>query len=208
MAIKYIKLWLFGILFCVLTISQSYAAALYICFSHKDLQSSEKQKLEEAAELKQALKKGDVDSALMLMQFEMSYNSENTYKKGTLEYKIKQKAIFWDAVLGNDIKEVKKYIEAKGDINEIYPVDYFITPLMAASRCGYKEIVQTLIDAGADVNKEGSLVGTYDSMIRGVTALSQAERQEHDEVVEILLKAGAIRKQPYIEKIKVIEQSN
>ena len=56
--------------------------------------------------------------------------------------------------------------------------EYWELPLVTAAACGYIEIVQMLLDAGADIN-------AYDS--NGGTALTYAVDNDNEEVVELLL---------------------
>lgn len=61
-------------------------------------------------------------------------------------------------------------------------VDGNSTALVDASAGGYLQIVQLLIDRGADVNRANS---------RGQTALQAAREAKHNSVIQLLIKAGA-----------------
>ncbi len=56
------------------------------------------------------------------------------------------------------------------------------TPLMAAARQGYSDVVKSLIDEGADINARNK---------RGQTALMIAMEQNHADIVALLREAGA-----------------
>jgi ankyrin repeat protein len=58
------------------------------------------------------------------------------------------------------------------------------TPLHWAGYCGRKEITELLIAKGADVNAKDNL---------GITALQLAIDMQHNDVAEVLRKAGAMR---------------
>ena len=55
---------------------------------------------------------------------------------------------------------------------------------MVAAKAGYDNIVATLIDAGADVNKADKT---------GATPLKKASKAGHSNIVGLLMNAGAIR---------------
>lgn len=87
--------------------------------------------------------------------------------------------------LANFIKEpdnlalIKIYGDAGNDLNTLYRAT---TPLCAASRGGKREVVQYLIDAGADPNKPDA---------NAATPLYVAASNGHDDIVEMLLRNGA-----------------
>ena len=56
------------------------------------------------------------------------------------------------------------------------------TPLMAAARQGYSDVVRSLIDEGADVNARNK---------KGQTALMIATEQAHTKTMQMLKEAGA-----------------
>ena len=111
------------------------------------------------------------------------------------------------------LKEVKRLLAAGAPVNT--RDNNHITPLMAASLRGEREIVKLLLAHGADVNARttdgqtaliyasikgdrevvemllanGSAVNLKDKS--GDTALSLATRMKHPEVKELLVKAGA-----------------
>jgi serine/threonine-protein phosphatase 6 regulatory ankyrin repeat subunit B len=56
------------------------------------------------------------------------------------------------------------------------------TPIIAASECGYKSIIEKLIDKGADINaKDGD----------GKTAMQKAIEYGHNDIVDFLKAKGA-----------------
>ena len=89
--------------------------------------------------------------------------------------------LLFDAIENGDIKLVKKALEEE-DVNEITD-EYARKALMVASLKGDPEIVQLLLDAGAEVNATNS---------NGETALKLASREGHTRVIELLKKAGAV----------------
>lgn len=92
-----------------------------------------------------------------------------------------------DLVRINDLERVKESIKSGADINTISIIQYEMdsspfTPLMLASDEGYLNIVEYLLENGADIN----ITNEY-----GDTALSRAELNGHKEIVEYLLANGA-----------------
>ena len=90
--------------------------------------------------------------------------------------------LLFDAIEKGDIKLVKEALE-KEDVNKVTD-EYARKALMVASLKGDPEIVQLLLDAGADVHAVNS---------NGETALKLASREEHTEVINLLKKAGATK---------------
>ena len=82
-----------------------------------------------------------------------------------------------------DLNVVEFLVAAGADVNMIVPGDE--NPLMAASEHGNLEIVQFLTDKGADVHVKVREHGK----IR--TALSQARKRGHQDVVDYLISRGA-----------------
>ncbi len=62
---------------------------------------------------------------------------------------------------------------------------YGTTPLMAAATWGHKEIVQLLLEAGADITKENE---------QGTTALKLAKIHKNTEIIELLEQAALVKK--------------
>ena len=58
---------------------------------------------------------------------------------------------------------------------------------MAASHEGHEQVVSTLLKHGADVHVRSE---------EGLTALSEAESQEHEAITRLLRKAGAKESRP------------
>lgn len=80
----------------------------------------------------------------------------------------------------NIIEAFIKY-NVKLDLNMIFTDEYY-TPLIYAYELGKIEIVQLLLDEGADVNVQGRY---------GDTALMIASYKGHKEIVQLLLEKGA-----------------
>jgi len=57
--------------------------------------------------------------------------------------------------------------------------------LIIASQKGHMDIVKALLKAGADLNKEATFGGVY------YTALGFAKREDHSEIVKLLIESGA-----------------
>jgi ankyrin repeat protein len=121
--------------------------------------------------------------------------------------------------LGNVIQladrhTLSRLLETAVDVNA--PDDNGYTPLMIAARCGHADIVQTLLDKGADVDAVDATHGLTALMLaskagkpdvvkllvarganvkriasHGKTALKLAEHFGHEEVVKLLRAAGA-----------------
>jgi ankyrin repeat protein len=88
--------------------------------------------------------------------------------------------LFLAAAREGNIPYIKELIAEKADVNR-GKVDH--TPLGLASFAGHKEIVDLLLEAGAEVDAQ---TGANDG-----TALMLAVHQGHTEVVKRLLQAGA-----------------
>lgn len=83
------------------------------------------------------------------------------------------------AVYDNKLDEVKQFVEAGDDVNE---VDKNYTPLLIASRHGHAAICEYLLSKGADVSFQRHT---------GTTSLMLASRFGHIHVCQILLEHGA-----------------
>ena len=95
--------------------------------------------------------------------------------------------VFLKSVEGGDFAEVKKFVEAGADVNASINE---VTALMFASGARFwcyskytnPEVVQFLIEAGADINDQSN---------DGRTALMFASAGGHTAVAELLIGAGA-----------------
>ena len=92
------------------------------------------------------------------------------------------------AAVNSGSVEITKYLIEQGARVKNEADKSSRSPLLAASFSGNAEMVQLLIDAGADVNAKLS-VGHRP--YRDMSALQLAQKEGHEEVVEILKKAGA-----------------
>jgi len=88
-------------------------------------------------------------------------------------------AVF-NAVQKGDIKAVKQYLDAGGDVNAKNSVGF--TPLHYAAHEGHMEIAELLITNSADVNEKVS---------GGRTPLHRAASLGHKEIAELLIANGA-----------------
>lgn len=85
------------------------------------------------------------------------------------------------AVMSNNIKDVKAYIAAKKDINLKDPMGGS-SPLITAALFGRTEIAKLLIEAGANINQINN---------DGSTALHTSALFCHTDIVKMLLQKGA-----------------
>ncbi|NEP54411.1 MAG: ankyrin repeat domain-containing protein [Moorea sp. SIO3C2] len=83
------------------------------------------------------------------------------------------------ATLAGDAEQVRQLLQQGTDPNQVYGTN---TALIYASRDGFSEIVQILIEAGADVNWIDG---------EGVTPLILAAFKNHPAIVQMLLDQGA-----------------
>lgn len=129
-----------------------------------------------------------------------------------------------DAITRRDINEVKKFLAQTAPVNNDdrrraaslvhYQNKHDQTPLIKASEKGYLEIVEALIEAGADIDYQNYFGQTalieaiynnrlnvvlkliksgasVDLQFAGATALMTAARKGHLEIVQALIEAGA-----------------
>lgn len=89
----------------------------------------------------------------------------------------------WQAAAAGDLEGVKTALASGADANAVITdaSGFFTTPLIEASQGGYAEVVQHLLEAGADPNFASN----------GGTALSNAARSESVAVVKALVEGGA-----------------
>jgi ankyrin repeat protein len=107
---------------------------------------------------------------------------------------------WFDAIIKNDIKKVKKLINQGYDINTpkgIHPVNiqnnYDNTALIIASRNGYKEIVELLLDCKyIDINTPKGIHPVNIKNNYDTTALIVASRNGNIDIVKLLLKQPGI----------------
>lgn len=107
------------------------------------------------------LKKNIIAVDMLLEQDNLDINQQSNHSRTALHYAIEQ----------NDIRTVQSLIAKKADINTSSDT---ISPLMLAARYGNTEIIQTLIDAGANVNQthsNGLSALHYAACYRNITAL-------------------------------------
>lgn len=93
-----------------------------------------------------------------------------------------------NSVINNDINGVKQSINDNEDLEQRFPVvngfNDAHTPLLIASRQGFADIVNELVNAGADVN---AIEPTF-----GAVPLHKATYNGHANIVDILIKADNI----------------
>jgi len=94
----------------------------------------------------------------------------------------KEKELYEEAKAGNleEVKHLLRTTFADGNSNE-----YGNTPLIAAAVIGHKDIVQILLENGANIDHQSNA---------GYTALSFAASNWHKDVVQLLLDRGANRR--------------
>ena len=102
-----------------------------------------------------------------------------------INLKRKESEIYWEgfskACEIGFLPIIKKMIKDVADVNQVNPVNCQ-TPLMYASRFGNLEIVQILLQNGANIDHKG---------MYGKTPLMQACRYEYLDIVKLLLQNGA-----------------
>lgn len=91
---------------------------------------------------------------------------------------------FVDAALAGDVKTIEKYIDKGIDVNAPHPDPdaLGITALVAGAASEYYDVVEILLENGADVNLPDS---------RGYTALAVAAMVGEMEIVKLLLEYKA-----------------
>jgi ankyrin repeat protein len=89
---------------------------------------------------------------------------------------------FYDAAVRGDIDTVKKQIDLEANVNWANSNFFGNTPLIAASRDGRANVVETLIAHKADVNKAN---------YNGYTPLHLSAENGNEDIVLLLLKNGA-----------------
>lgn len=91
----------------------------------------------------------------------------------------------------NHVEVVKRLIEAGADLDADTAG---VTALIMASGNGNLEIVKLLVEAGSDVNIRshiGDIPGDNEKIQIYISALSEAKREGHDDIVDFLIKHGA-----------------
>lgn len=89
--------------------------------------------------------------------------------------------VLHDKVFRGDLEKVALFIDHGADINAV-DEEFCSTPLGFAARWGQREIVEYLIEKGADINRAGA---------EWATPLAWARKKGHTEIEADLLKAGA-----------------
>jgi len=95
---------------------------------------------------------------------------------------------FWGALINGNEKIVKFLLLSGVDRNGADPFGGMWTPLVLCVIVGYTEMVDLLIKAGADLNKEAS--GGSDGTLEGTTPLVQACASGNIHIVKMLINAG------------------
>lgn len=113
-------------------------------------------------------------------------------------YKEKLNSKLVQAIYMQDVEKVKKLLENGADVN-YDGAGHEGSPLAVACRDGNKEIVEILLDAGADVNQEADFY-LY-PFPRPESPLIIASEKGHTDIVKILINAGA-RKESFCELVK------
>ena len=114
-----------------------------------------------------------------LQDFIREGNAEEVKRLNTLLADVNTNNCLIEAVLWGHNDVVKIFIDVGADID----TPYGGTTLSIAAHLGYKEIVNTLLDAGAVIDK-----ADYE----GMTPLHKAVRYGHNGVVELLIERGAL----------------
>lgn len=130
----------------------------------------------------------------------LSYASESNYKEimtllislgaDTNNEDYKNNILSWeliDSINNNNIEKVKELIKVGVNVKDEFKIDfgrnyYGLHPLVIAAEKGQKEIVQLLIEAGADVNSKNKY---------GTTALHEACRKGYLDIFYYLIKSAA-----------------
>jgi len=89
---------------------------------------------------------------------------------------------FTSAAHKGDIEKIKEFVKNRIDVNANNPRQVGNTALIEASKGGHLEVVEYLVDNGADVNVESE---------HGWTALLVASLDGHIEVIKYLVEKGA-----------------
>jgi ankyrin repeat protein len=93
------------------------------------------------------------------------------------------------SAFSGDLSEVERLLAAGANVNA--KRDNGITALMGASIEGYQEVVAFLLAKGADVNAKVFFFGHSD----GATACDLASQKDHQEIVKLLVRAGAFHEE-------------
>jgi len=101
------------------------------------------------------------------------------------------------AIENNNLEIVRLLLEHGADVNPYYKDSRI--PLITASIYGNLDIVQLLLDYGADVNARNTFTGE--------TALIFAYKNNHIDIVKILIKYGSNPKIPDIDNNSVFNDS-
>ena len=96
--------------------------------------------------------------------------------------------LIFDAVQRGNIEAIKQHLASGANVN--LKNEGGSTPLIEASRKGYKEIAKLLIENGADVNCKLEYTTDIES-IEGWTSLHVAAAKGHKVIAELLIIKGA-----------------
>ncbi|MBO9998901.1 MAG: ankyrin repeat domain-containing protein [Cyanobacteria bacterium SID2] len=121
-------------------------------------------------ELCMAAEQGEIDRLQRLLAAGVDPNQADFRRRTAL----------MQAAYSGQVEAIRVLLEAGADVNG--DDRRFYTPLMAATYYGHTEAVKWLVEAGADVNASGALG----------SALSIAQNYAYEDIVELLLAAGAV----------------
>ena len=120
------------------------------------------------------------DRAMASLAYHMITSSSNQYKKTGTIYEIKAPDIFFFAAIGHREKVIA---EIEKDPSQVSSVDELKrTVVYLAARCGFSDIVETLVRKGADVNHK---------QLDNSTPLHVAAFYGQKDIVTLLLVYGA-----------------
>ena len=107
--------------------------------------------------------------------------SERFQKLGKSVFREDMERDLWRAVKEDDTCEARKIVST-GMVDVNCEGDWRRTPLCVAAMKGHKEMVQLLLERGAEINVQGD---------HGLTPLYLASQNNHSDIVKMLLDGGA-----------------